>query len=155
MLYLLFELGQNRFAIEARRVVEVLPLLQINKILHSPGGVAGFFNHRGTLVPVIDLSELLTGKPAPERLSTRIILIGFPDQKGELRRAGLIAEQATRTFQKDPAAFMDSGIAITDAPYLGPVALEGKDYIQLIDPEKLLVDRAQDLLTCLPREINA
>lgn len=152
MLYLLFELGKNRFAIEARRVVEVLPFLEINEILHAPGGVAGFFNHRGTLVPVIDLSELLMGNRAPRRLSTRIVLVGFSDRGGMSRQAGLIAEQATKTLEKEASEFVQSGIMSRGAAYLGPVAMEGKDYIQLIDPEKLLLDQAQDLLTFLPKE---
>ena len=152
MLYLLFELGENRFAIEATRVVEVLPLVQISKMPHAPVGVAGFFNFRGTLIPVIDLAQLITPRPAEKRLSTRIILVSFVDQAGVTRFAGLIAEQATTTMQRDCTDFVQSGIATKSLSFMGPVAMDNKGFIHLIDPEKLLNDRAHDLLAFLPKE---
>lgn len=152
MLYLLFELGENRFAVEAIRVVEVLPLLEISPMPHAPRGVPGFFNYRGTLVPVLDLVQLITPQPAEHRLSTRIILINFTDQTGTARFAGFIAEQATTTVQKDPADFVQSGIATKNLPFLGPVAVDEKGFIHLVDPTKLLSEHAQELLTFLPRE---
>ncbi len=152
MLYLLFELGKNRFAIEAQRVVEVLPLLQLSKVPHAPNGVAGFFNYRGTMVPVIDLCELLAGKSASNRFSTRIILISFVGAEGKNCLAGLIAEHVTKTVQKESTEFVQSGIMTKDAPYLGPVTPDGKDFIQLIDPERLLRERAHTLLSCLPED---
>ncbi|MDB6023800.1 MAG: cheW-like domain protein [Verrucomicrobiales bacterium] len=154
MLYLLFELGENRFAIEATRVVEVLPLLEISKVPHAPKGVAGFFNCRGTLVPVLDLAQLITPHASEKRLSTRIILVSFVDQTGASRFAGLIAEQATRTVQKDRSQFVQSGIATKGMSFVGPVAIDEKGFIHLIDPEKLLVEHAQELLAFLPKEAS-
>ncbi len=152
MLYLLFELGANRFAIEATQVVEMLPLVQISKMPHAPVGIAGFFNYRGTLVPVIDLTQLLTSQPAQHRLSTRIILVSFVDQSGISRFAGLIAEQATTTIQRECMDFVQSGISTKSLSFIGPVAIDGKGFIHLIDPGKLLMERAHDLLAYLPKE---
>ena len=41
MLFLLFRLGHDRYALEARRVVEVVPLLALKKIPQAPRGVVG------------------------------------------------------------------------------------------------------------------
>ena len=38
MLFLLFQLGDGRYALEASRVVEVVPLLEIKRLLHAPKG---------------------------------------------------------------------------------------------------------------------
>jgi len=61
----------------------------------------GFFNHRGRAVPAIDLSELTCGQPAAERLSTRILLINYPDAAGREHPLGLIAEHATELIRRE------------------------------------------------------
>jgi chemotaxis-related protein WspB len=89
MLFLLFQLGRERYALEAGQVAAVLPLLSIKEIPQAPRAVAGLCNYRGTPVPVIDLSELTLGRPAQSRLSTRIVLVHYPDERGERRFVGV------------------------------------------------------------------
>jgi len=74
MLFLLFQVGKERYALEAGNVVEVIPMLAIRRLPQSPRGVAGFFVYRGQPVPAVDLGELLFSQPARLRLSTRIIV---------------------------------------------------------------------------------
>ncbi len=138
MLFLLFQLGTDRYALEANRVVEVVPLLALKHPPQSPKGLAGIFNYRGQSVPALDLCELALGRPARERLSTRIIIVQCPDERGAPHLLGLIAEQATEMLRKDPQCFVDSGINTKAAPYLGPVLLDSKGAIQLINEQRLL-----------------
>jgi len=63
MLFLTFQLGAERYALDASRVVEVLPLVELRKIPNAPHGVAGIFNYRGQPVPVADLSDLILHNP--------------------------------------------------------------------------------------------
>ena len=65
MLFLLFQLGSDRYAIDALRVVEVLPCVQVKQIPHAPAGIAGVINYRGAPVPVLDLCLLTLRRPAP------------------------------------------------------------------------------------------
>ncbi len=155
MLYLVFEVGENRLALPAARVAEVLPSLRLESVPRAPVGMAGFFNYRGAFVPVIDLCQLISGKPAGKHLSTRIILIKFSDCNGISRLAGLLAEQVTNTVRKDPAAFSETGVTTGETPFLGLVATDGKGVIHLIIPEKLLLERAADMLAFLPEEVPA
>ena len=92
-MFLLFHLGKDRYVLEARHVIEVLPLLELKKIPEAPRGVAGMFSYRGRPVPAIDLNELTLGQPAAQCLSTRIIIINYPDESGRLHPLGLIAER--------------------------------------------------------------
>ena len=78
MLMLLFSLGQDRYAIESSQVVEVVSIVNLRKIPHTPDYVAGVFNYRGLIVPVIDLCSLTQGYPSHARFSTRIILVNYP-----------------------------------------------------------------------------
>jgi chemotaxis-related protein WspB len=146
MLFLLFQVGHDRFALQASHVVEVVPLLNLKKIPHAPKGVAGLFNYRGRPVPAVDLCELTLKKPAKERLSTRIIVVQYPDAGGKHHLLGLIAEQATEVLRKEGGDFTDPNVRIDAAPYLGPVIMDGQGSIQWIDEQRLLSDGVRDML---------
>ena len=47
----MFQLGKERYALEAGRVVEVAPLLALKRLPQAPKGVAGIFNYRGRPEP--------------------------------------------------------------------------------------------------------
>src|SRR5579862_5471780 len=134
MLFILFQLGADRYAIEATKVVEVLPLMQMKSIPQAPRGVAGVLNYRGEPLPVIDLSALALGRPAAQRLSTRILVVDGCDG----RRLALVAERANETLKRRREDFTDAGVHVKDAPYLGPVTREGAGFVQWVDPETLL-----------------
>jgi chemotaxis-related protein WspB len=138
MLFLLFQLGNNRYALEARRVVEVVPLLGLQQLPQAPKGVAGIFNYRGRPVPAVDLGALTLDQPAQERLSTRIIIINYPDANGTNHLVGLIAEKTTEMLRKDTKDFADPGVKLGAAPYLGPILMDGTSSIQLIYEQRLL-----------------
>ena len=148
MLFLLFQLGKDRYALQASRVLEVLPLVELRKIPDAPKGVAGIFNYRGRPVPAVDLSELTLGKPSDPRLSTRIVVINYPDEQGKLHPLGLIAEHATELIQRDSRQFLEPGHKLGGAPYLGPVLMDSRGAIQWVHEQRLLPDRARDLLFC-------
>ena len=146
MLFLTFQLGNDRYAVEASRVVELLPLLTLKRLPQAPRGVAGLFNLRGKPVPAIDLNELSFGQPAQERLSTRIILVHYTDTSGRDYPLGLIAERVTQTLRKEAKDFIDPGIAVPKAPYLGPVLMDAKGPIQWLRTEHLVSEPFRQLL---------
>jgi chemotaxis-related protein WspB len=146
MLFLLFQLGKDRYALEASRVVEVVPLLALKKLPQAPTGVAGIFNYRGRPVPAVDLGALTLGQPASERFSTRIIIVNYPDDGGANHLLGLIAEHATETLRKDVKDFVDPGVKLGAAPYLGPIVMDGSRAIQWIYEHRLLPESVRELL---------
>jgi chemotaxis-related protein WspB len=146
VLFLLFRLGSDRYAIEAAQVSEVLPLITIKTLPQAPPGVAGVINLRGAPVPVIDLSALALGRSALPWLSTRIVVVRFYAPDGVARSLGLIAEQATEMMRCEPSAFVAAGIATPDALWLGPVAPDMRGLIQQIDVTQILPPSIRDLL---------
>jgi chemotaxis-related protein WspB len=148
MMFLLFYLGQDRYVIEASRVIEVLPLVELKRIPEAPQGVAGLFNYRGQPVPAVDLSQLTLGRPAAECLSTRVIVVGYPDEKGRQHPLGLIAERATEIIRRDTAQFVEPGLNVGSPPYLGPVLMDGQGVIQWVHEGRLLPDKMRDLIFC-------
>lgn len=146
MLFILFELGTDRYALDAGQVAEVLPLTRIKQVPQAPAGVAGVLNYRGAPVPVIDLSEMMLGRPAQRRLSTRIILARYPEAGGDTRLLGLIAEKATESMRREAADFVASGVTNEEAAYLGPVASDGHGLVQWIEVKNLLSAPVREVL---------
>lgn len=138
MLFVLFQLGKERYALEAQRVVEVVPLLAVQKIPQSPPGVAGMFLYRGRHVPALDLCELTLGRAAAEHFSTRIIIINHSFTPGEEQLVGLITERTTETLQREPQDFLQPGLRVTTTSYLGPMLKDKAGVIHLLSPERLL-----------------
>lgn len=146
MLFLVFQLGRDRYALEAAQVAEVLPLVGLKQIPQAPPGIAGVFNYRGAPVPVIDLSLLTLGQPARRRLNTRIILVHYPGDNGATHLLGLIAERATETLRRERADFETTGVTNDAAPYLGPVTTDARGLVQWIETKQLLPASVRDLL---------
>ena len=154
MLFLLFQLGNDRYALEASRVVEVVPMLDLKQLPQAPQGVAGIFNYRGQPVPAVDLSDLTLGTPSKERISTRILIVKCQAGDGAERLLGLVAEHATEMLRKEPGDFVDAGIRVGTAPYLGPVIMDPKGVIQWVDERRLLSEGVRQLLFSEPLQVS-
>jgi chemotaxis-related protein WspB len=138
MLFLLFQLGADRYAIEAGRVREVLPLVNLKQLPNAPPGIAGMMDYHAEPVPIIDLSQLTIGVPSRHLMSTRIILVNYPREPGDTRLLGLIAEGATETLRCAEQEFIDPGVSVSSSLYLGPVAVVAGSIVQKIEVEALL-----------------
>ena len=146
MLFLLFHLGPDRYALEASRVVEVLPFVELKGLPQAPQGVAGMFNYRGQPVPAVDLCALALQRSARECLSTRIIVVRCRGADDRAHLLGLIAEEATQMLRRNPDDFVHSGLKLDHAPYLGPVATDDGGMIQWIHEDRLLSDAVRESL---------
>jgi chemotaxis-related protein WspB len=146
MLYLIFHLGQDRYAIETTQVVEVLPLVQVKQIPQALAGVAGLFDYHGTPIPLIDLAELALGKPSRRWMSTRIILVNYPAASGQTHLLGLLAEQSTETLRRTEEDFTDAGVQMGDTAYLGPVTRDAVGIVQRVEIQNLLSESVNNQL---------
>jgi len=150
MLFLLFGLGTARYALPAAHVAEVLPRQPLLPLPHTPPWVAGLLQHRGLNVPVLDLPALATGTPAAARMSTRLVLVPYPEPGPAHGPAapllGLLVEHATATLRCAPEEFVTTGLRHTDAPWLGPVRAAPDGPVQRIRVADLLPEAVRMLL---------
>ena len=146
MLFLLIEIAGSRYALDARQVAEVLPLVNVTRIPEAPAAIVGVINYRGMPVPVVDMSQLTIGRFAERRLSTRLILVHFPDATGRTHLLGLVAERTTRTVHIDESDFVASGLTNDAAGYLGPVAPDPDGLVQWIDVPRILPAPVREML---------
>ncbi|WNW11395.1 chemotaxis protein CheW [Pseudomonas sp. DTU_2021_1001937_2_SI_NGA_ILE_001] len=146
-LFLLFRIGEERYALQAREIAEVLPRVKLKVIPDAPAWVAGIFAHRGEIVPVIDISALSSGIPAPARTSTRMVLVNYRyDAQHPAQLLGLILEQATDTLRCPASQFKAYGLDNRLAPYLGPVREDEAGLLQWIRVDELLSEPVRELL---------
>jgi chemotaxis-related protein WspB len=144
MLFLLFTLGKSRYGLEAKQVIEVVPVVPLRKMPHAPDIIAGCFNYRGTVLPVVSLQQLVVREPSPNHLSTRIIVVNYKTAQGKEHPLGLMADNVTEAVQIAPEDLKPSGLTLTQAPYLGSVAVKHKEMIQFLQINRLLPPAVQD-----------
>src|SRR6185295_4564617 len=70
MLLIIFQVGKDRYGIEAQQIEEILPLVEFKSVPRAPAGIVGILNYHGRPVPVLDLTELATGEPSRSRMGT-------------------------------------------------------------------------------------
>jgi chemotaxis-related protein WspB len=146
MLFLIFQLGNDRYAVEVTHVIEVLPLVNVKYLPRAPAGVAGMFDYHGEPVLLIDLAELALGTPSRKWMSTRIIVVSDNREPSVRRVLGLLAEQVTETVRRSEEDFRDAGVSVSNAPYLGPVTTHAGSIVQRIEVQSLLSGSVRDLL---------
>jgi len=148
MLYLLFELDGDRYALDVAQIAEVLPLAAPKSVPAAPTWIAGVIERHGTPVPVIDVPQLALGRPARALRSTRLVLVRYEvGTRGDAAPLlGLIVERATHTRRIDTAVFADTGIATPNARWLGPVASLDDGLVQRVEPHAMLDAEARALL---------
>jgi chemotaxis signal transduction protein len=78
--YVLFPLGQKRFALHSEAVAELARPDQLHAFPHTTPLLTGVLFRRGRMVPVCDVGQVLVGSDAPAR---RFYLIVQPSAEGE------------------------------------------------------------------------
>ena len=146
MVFLKFRLGAERYLIDAKRVVAVIPRVAIKAFPQTPPGLVGALSYHGAVVPVVDLCLLALGRPASRQLSTRIMLVHYADRNGSNRTLGLMAEQVNETLRRDAQDFVGSGVDHGSAPYLGAVADDAAGMLQQVCVDELLTPALRDVL---------
>jgi chemotaxis-related protein WspB len=146
MTALLFGVSDQGYALDISRVIEVVPAVRLRTIPGVPEYVAGVFCYKGTIVPVLDLNQMLCGAPAANRYSTRIILVRYTGQSKSEHVLGLLVERADQGLTDALGDLLPSGITTPDEPYLGKIATRDKETIQLGKIEQLIPNGLREQL---------
>ncbi|MEI7728815.1 MAG: chemotaxis protein CheW [Verrucomicrobiota bacterium] len=146
MIFLLCQIGNDRYALEIRHVVEVLPRVHLKQIPQAARGIAGVFNYHGEPVPVVDLAAMALDLPARASLCTRLLVVQYPVAEGRTGLLGLLAEHATDTLRREPSDFQPPEVSPPQAPYLGPVTSDERGLIQWLKLEQILPPSVRDQL---------
>jgi purine-binding chemotaxis protein CheW len=100
--YMTFKLGNELFAINVSQVREVLEVSTITKVPTSPDYMRGVVNVRGKAIPVVDLRLRFGLAPAPDTVSTRIIVMELL-LDGEIAILGGMADSVHEVIELEAA----------------------------------------------------
>ncbi|MBD2090937.1 chemotaxis protein CheW [Microcoleus sp. FACHB-1515] len=157
MLLLLFRLGENRYAIDTADIAEIVPMVLLTKIPAAPAHIAGVFNYHSSIVPVIDLCQLIRGTACQACYSTRVVIVNSiagaaevePTRKGDrqfaTRLLGLMAERVTETL-KISEDYLGNAQQISTVPYLSEPFLDEQGMIQQVHWQYLVSEAHQAAL---------
>jgi len=118
---IVFALAGSRYAAELRWVREVITLGFVTEVPTAPPGLAGVFNLRGTIVPVIDLAALLGGGPSATPRQGDGALLLEADQAVAALRVDTIDEVGTLPAGPSPTTVIDARgrmVAVVEPPAL-------------------------------------
>ena len=91
-----FEVGGVRYAVDIHRVSEIIRPLGVVELPHMPNSVLGVCDHRGYVVPVVDL-RLRFGLEVHQRLGlSRWVVVSRRD-----RLVALVVDRVTEVFGGD------------------------------------------------------
>ena len=139
-LHLLIRLGEDRFAIDADVVVEVIPLVRLRALPGAPPGSVGVMIFRGDAIPVVDLSIIAMGTATPARLMTRIVIVRYEHESsiGVSSLLGLLVPEVLEVTHLDSGRFETLALNADGAPYLGPVIVTPEGVVQRVRVSALL-----------------
>jgi purine-binding chemotaxis protein CheW len=100
--YLTFFLSEEEYAVDLLRVREIIAYGTVTRVPQTPAFVRGMANHRGTVVPVLDLGAKLGLPPAIVTPRTCILLIEVPSGEG-LDLLGIVADSVHQVVELGPA----------------------------------------------------
>jgi purine-binding chemotaxis protein CheW len=98
--FLSFKLGEELFAANVGKVLEILELTKITKVPQSPNYMRGVINLRGNVLPVVD-TRIKFGMPeTKDTINTCIIVLDI-DIDQESVKVGLLVDMVQEVLQID------------------------------------------------------
>lgn len=143
--YLTFNLGNDIFAIDVVLAKEVLDLVDVTMVPHTPEYMLGVINLRSSVVPVIDL-RLKFGMPARDRTRDSCIIVVEVAIDSELVTVGVLADSVQEVMnmnesQIEPPPKIGSSLDIEFIKGMG--SLDDK-FVIIIDIDRIFtVDELQ------------
>lgn len=135
-LFVSFRLGDEQFAVDINKVVEIIRVLPITAAPGSRPYVLGVINLRGKIVTTIDLARRL-GADAPSAVTrdSRIIIL----EKGA-RVVGVLVDYVgkTRTFSERKIEAVPSMIQGERAGFFKGIAVDGDAFCSILSVENII-----------------
>lgn len=134
--YVIFKLDQSEFGIDIMNVREIVPFEDSLPVPNTPKFVEGIINHRGTVIPIINLKKRFSLSNLEVDKDTRIIIVTI-----EGKDVGFIVDEASQTIRlsSDEIDLAPSYIVGVDEKYLEGVGkIDEKRLLIIIDLKAIL-----------------
>ena len=139
--YLSFRVGEEEYGIPIKKVIEILSMMDITHIPHTPDYVKGVINLRGKIIPVMDLRLKfgLSQQEYTERTCIIVVDVDTPKGKALMSIAVDFVSEVIDVSAGDISEAPDFGQAVKTDYILGIAKFQNKIKI-LLSIEKVLND---------------
>jgi len=127
-----FDINDTYFAVDIEHIVEIIPLVTIEKIIDANPQLSGLINYRGVLIPIVDLKKFFYNENSNFLLSTRIIIYNYKEQV-----IGLIVENLTDTLELNQNELIKDTQILSGSNYIKSYFIEDDKTIKMIDVMKI------------------
>lgn len=103
--YISFMLGDEYFAINVAKVLNILQLVQITKVPTAPDYMKGVINLRGTVLPIIDIRMKFGMDPIEYKRDTVILVLNV-EIDNEVVNAGILVDSVKEVFEIQQAEIL-------------------------------------------------
>jgi purine-binding chemotaxis protein CheW len=137
--YLTFRLADEEHGLEILKVREIIGLMPITKVPHTPEHVRGVLNLRGKIIPVVDL-RLKFGLPSVEDTMHTCIIVLEVKVNERSMQMGVIVDQVLEVRHvpadaiEPPPSF---GLAV-DTRFILGLGKMGSSIVLLLDVDRVL-----------------
>jgi purine-binding chemotaxis protein CheW len=154
--YLSFKIGNEMFAANVRHVHNIIELVPITKVPHSPSYMLGIINLRGQVLPVVD-TRVKFGLSATAATNNTCILVMEVSIENESILVGALVDGVSEVLEIGAEN-------IKSAPSLGAkfksdfitgVFHNGDSFIMLLDMDKVFsADELLTLMDSVPEQVQ-
>lgn len=136
--FLTFKLADEIFALDIRKVREVLDFTVVTNIPRMPEFMRGVINLRGSVVPVVDL-RLKFGMPPTARTVDTCIVITEITADGERMVLGCLADSVQEVLDLEPEQIAPPpGIGTkVRADFIQGMGKQGERFILILDIDRI------------------
>ncbi|MFQ3580170.1 MAG: chemotaxis protein CheW [Bacteroidales bacterium] len=136
--YLIFKLGEEKFAVHAGKVRHILELVKINSIPRNPSFIKGIINLRGTALPVVDTPIIIGMCPTLFTPKTCIIVIEIIGIE-EILEIGILVDsiQAVIEIEKQHIKKPPTISVEKNNSFITGMVEYNEKYVKILDIEKV------------------
>jgi purine-binding chemotaxis protein CheW len=150
--YLTFSLGREEYGIGILKVREIIGLMQITAVPHTPSYIKGVINLRGSVIPVLDLRAKFNMESQEYTERTCIIVVEVQGESGAVL-VGMIVDSVSEVLniaetEIEPAPSF-GGKAVDRENFLGMAKIKGKVKI-LLEVDKVIGESGLAPLAATP-----
>ena len=138
--YLTFALGDESYAVDVRKVREIIRLTNITTVPQMPGFIRGVINLRGKIIPVIDLRIRFGLPSATTTDKTCIVVVQIQTGVRTWRETGLVVdnvEEVLNLTASDIEETPEFGAQVDTEYLLGMAKIKGSVKM-LLDLDRVL-----------------
>lgn len=154
--FLTFNLDDEVFALDIRKIREVLDFTTVTKVPQTPDFLRGVINLRGNVVPVVDLRLKFELPVAEQTVHTCIIIVEVLVE-GDTVILGAIADSVQEVLELDPDQIQPPpqiGSRL-NIDFLRGMGRRGDDFIMIVDMDAVFSAADLDQARQLPQNPQA